>query len=279
MSGYEKEHISLLLDSRYRNRGTIEKPFWYIDNAITFSKDPRKSYRMRLQDTQIPKSFYEINQYNNVFRVIEDDGGAGDLIIVTIPPGNYTISELLAELESELDANTANSNDYTIDYDVITNKITIYFTGTSTQITIDTIANGSTLNNPLGLGIADTAFITGSDNQIVILAGAGNAATGSFAVDLNTISYITIDSSVASNNYYNNQNVQNIGGNIPMNVDRNEVKLWENHQGHKSKISSLNPLTMIELILKDEDSNPIDLNGVNWSTNLVIYELTETWKE
>lgn len=275
MSGYEKEHIAILLNSRDRQKGTIEEPTWYLDSAIHFSNDPRKSYRMRFEDIQMPKSYYELNSNYNTFVVIEQGGGT---LTITLDQGNYTINELIAELESELDANTTNSNDYTITYDPIQNTISIFFTGTSTQITIDTIANGSTMNQVLGLGSPDTQYITGNDNQIVIPAGAGNVFEGS-AIDLNTISYVLIESSITSNNYYDHETQRNIGVQVPMNNDRNSVRLYENHEGHKTKMANLHSLRTISLRLLDEEDRVIDLNGVNWSCKICIYELTETWKK
>ena len=278
MSGYEKEHVSIHLDTKFRQRGSIEEATWYLDSAVKFSNDPRKSYRVRLENTLMPKSQYEINSSNNTFILLEDDGGSGDEITITIDEGNYTINELIALLESELDTATLNTNDYVIEYDDTTNKITFYFTGTSSQITIYSIANGSTLNEVLGIGKADTDFITGQDNSPVVLAGAGNALVASYAVDLSTIDYVIIETNITSDNHYDHQVQKNIGVEIPMNVDRNTIKSFENHMGFKSKITNLHSLQKIELRLLDKNGNVVDNNGVDYSTNVVIYELVETWK-
>jgi len=280
MSGYEKEHISILLNTRDRTKGTIEDATWFLDSQITFSKNPQKSYRMRLENTLMPKAQYDIDSNFNVFRVIEDDGAADDLITITIDPGNYTVQELIAEVESELDTNTANGNDYTLSYDDITNKITIFYTtGTSAEITIDTIANGSTLNQILGFGKPNTEYITGQDNQVVVLSGAGNAVVATNEVDLATKAYIVVETDISSNNFYDHQTQKNIGAIVPMNVDRNVIKLFENHLGHKSKMANLHSLRKIQLTLKDQYGNAISNNGIDYSTNLTIFELTETWKK
>jgi len=274
-----KTHVIVNLDSTERTSGTYEQARWYLEHQITFSQKPQKSYWLRLQNTLLPKSFYSINSNYNVFRVIEADGGAGDLITITLTEGNYTISELIAELEAQLDANTANSNDYTITYDSITNKITISFTGASASITIDTIANGSTLNQVLGLGIADTESVVGNDNTTVITAGAGNATEAPFVVNLNTAPILIVYSSIASNNYYDHEDKQHIAVRVPITTDRNSIQYYENDSGPLVLISNKGPISHIDMEIRDPLGNIVDFNGAPWTTELCIYELTEPEKK
>ena len=269
--GLLKEHVSIIFDSRQRNSGTNEKPIFQLKSPITFANRSKhgKKYYLIIHNVLIPKSFYEINSTNNVFKITEEGGGT---ITITIDPGNYTISELLTELESELDSNTTNTNNYTLTYDDNTSKVIISFTGTSTDITINSIANGSTLNEPLGFGISDTQYITNQDSAINILAGVLTSA--SYVVDLNPTTTIEIESNISSNNYYFNDGIKSISAIIPMNVDRFAYKFFENHGGHKTLITNSTPLNRLEFILKDVKGNDIDLNGSHWSFSLVIYELT-----
>lgn len=272
-----KEHVSILLDSRKRQRGSIEEPIFSLTHQITFSQKISKSYHMRLENTLLPKSFYSVDANFNVFRIAEQGGGT---IVVTIDVGSYTILELLTELENELDTNTTNSNNYVLTYDDITNKVAFQFTGTSTNATIQTIASGSTINQIIGVGKEDTDFITGNDNTFVITAGQ-TAAQGELpnCVDLDTKSYIVVKTDISSNNYYDNNQKQNVAVRVPINVDRNIKQHFSNDGGHKTLLNSKAPLSSISFSLEDEYGNVIDLCGIDWSTELIIYELTEISKQ
>ena len=82
MSHYEN-HVSIEINSRRRTRGSIEEFTTHLGHQITFSQKQSKSYFMRLENIQIPKSYYDIDSNFNVFRVIETGGTYN----VTISPG------------------------------------------------------------------------------------------------------------------------------------------------------------------------------------------------
>jgi hypothetical protein len=273
-----KSHAIIEVNSKSRDTGTIEDMLIRLSHQIKFSQSPSKSYWMRMENTLIPKTFYDINSSNNVFIVLEEDGAAGyDTLSVTIEPGNYTITELLTQLEADLDANTNNGNSYTLLYDDILNKVSFEYVdnggGTpSADVIIDTIANGSTLNDPLGWGRTDLVDAT----TTFLTTISQNAPYG---VDLDTVSYIMVDTDITSNNYYDKNQQKHIGALIPFNVDRNDKQYHENDGGHLTLMNSKGPISSIRLRLHKEDTRDlVDLNGINWSTTIAIYELTDRAK-
>ena len=279
MSGYFKPHVSIEVNSRRRTRGSIERSVFSLSHQIKFSQSPAKSYWVRMENVQMPFSFYQVADPFNVFRATETDaGGINPLTIVcTITAGNYTITELLTELESCLDTNTNYANSYTLSYDDVTNKVTFrYDGGTSLNVTIETIASGSTLNQLIGLGKADTDFITGGDSTLVLLDGVDSVAPN--CVDLHRCSYIDIETSVTSANHYTEDTQKHIGVRVPILVDRNEVQFFSNHDGHMSQINSKAAMANIEFTLIDEYGNLKDLCEADWSGDLCFYELTEPAK-
>lgn len=276
-------YISIEINSKDRDTGDIEKFKYLLSHQIKFNQSNKKSYFFRIEDVMIPKTFYDIDSTNNVFQVLEDDGAAGtDTITVTIPEGNYTITELITLLESELDTNTMNSNAYTITYDDINNLVNFEYVGaTSVDVTIDTIANGSTLNDPLGFSKVTTGnqSISGdltTDTAIVFVTATPQDAP--YVVDLDTKSYIILETDITSSNFYDKDIQKHVGVIVPFNVDRNEKQYYSNHQGHHTKMNSKGPLSTISFKLIDENDNQVDLNGVNWSANVNIYQLTELHK-
>ena len=276
--------ITLEINSKDRTAGNIEDFAYSLNNQIKFNQGRPKSYFMRFENIMIPKTFYDVDETNNTFIVLEDDGiGGFDTITITIPPGNYTITELLTELEGELDTNTLNSNSYTLFYDDITNKVSIEYVGaTSVSVIIETISNGSTLNDLLGLG-KDTNNIqtinnnTLTDQQITLSSGV--IYTASYVVDLDTKSYVILEVDITSDSYYDNDNQKHIGVHVPINVGRNEKQYFDNHEGSLLRLNSKSPLSSMRIRLLDEYGNQINLNGVNWSCELNIYQLTEIWKK
>ena len=274
MTGYYKEHVSIEIASKRRTLGTIEDFTTRLSHQIKFSQKPSKSYWMRLENTLLPKTYYDVNSNNNVFRVIETGGTYN----VTVSAGNYTITELLTELESGLDTGSiasGDSNTWTLTYDDITNKVGITFTAGGTA-TIDTIANGSTLSTLLGFGKADTDTITGGDSTLVLASTVESIAPN--CVDLLSVDMVIIETSITSANYYNELGQVHIGVRVAMLVDRNEVQFFANDSGHLSKMNSKATLSQISFKLIDQDGNDIDLCQVDWSTEVVIYELTEKHK-
>ena len=275
--------ISIQVNSKDRDNGNIEDFYILLSHQIKFNQSGKKSYFLRLENVMIPKTFYDIDSTNNVFQVLEEDGVGGyDTITITIPEGNYTITELLTQLESDLDTDTMNANAYTLAYDDINNLISFEYTGaTSADVIVDTIANGSTLNALLGFGKDTTTLqtINGvalTDTTQTFLTTVSQDAP--YVVDLDTKSYIEIITDITSNNFYDKDIQKHIGVVVPINVDRNEKQYYANHEGHMTKLNSKSPLSKISLKLIDEYDNTIDLNGVDWSLEVNIYQFTELHK-
>lgn len=277
-----KTHVCLEVNSRRRTRGTIEDMQLELSHQITFSQKPSKSYWLRFENVQMPLSFYQVDADFNTFQWIETGGSAATLTII-IPVGNYTITELLVELEGLADAKSfglGNIDTFTFTYDDKTNKISLRYDsgpgGDSTAITIDTIANGSTINSMLGLGKADTNTITGGDVTLVLADGVASVAPN--CVDLHRCAYVDIETSLTSNTHYDEDQQKHIGVRVPMLVDRNEVQYFGNHTGALSKLNNKGPIGNLGFRLLNEEGNLKNLCQVDWSGDMCIYELTEVHK-
>lgn len=283
-NSFLEPYITIEVNSSQRTQGSIEDFIYNVVHQIKYNQSGKKSYFMRIENVMIPKTFYDIDSTNNTFQVLEEDGlGGYDTITITIPEGNYTITELLTQLEGDLDTNTLNTNAYTLSYDDITNLISIEYSGaTSTDVIIDTIANGSTLNDLLGFGkdTTERQSINGTvltDTQLTLTSG--NPQSPSYVVDLDTKSYVLIELDLTSDNYYDKENQKHIGAMVPFSVDRNEKQYFSNHNGNFLKLNSKAPFSVFKIRLLDEFGNLVDLNGVNWSMELNIYQMTEIWKQ
>ncbi len=271
-----KPHVAYEINSKDRDSGSIED-FNKTIHHLTFSQNPDKQYYIRCEDVLLPHSFYNINASNNKLLIAEENGVGGfdSALDIGVSHGNYTISELVTEIESQLDAETGRSNAYTLTYNDITNKILFTFTGaTSVSVRVDSVANGSTLNEIVGF----TAF-EDTTTQTTILVS--NVVENIFPVDLDIESYINIRTDLNLDNYYQGNDKINVLCRVPINVDRFEKQYFENTNGILHKISSKAPINSIRLYLEDESgknantSPAFSMNDTNFSLKVVIYEWTK----
>lgn len=258
-----KPHAIIHLNSKDRTSGTINNPRFLLTEPIRVKQDLNKQYYIKMEDIMIARSFYEINDYNNTF-IVSEEGGSDNS--VTVDNGNYSINDLITVLQAALNAGTTNSNTYFLSYDTTTARLSIYFTGTSTDITINTIASGSTLNSNIGFGKSYDDISTN------ILVGSGNVAAGTYNVDLEPTQRLRVECNFGSNNCYSTQGKRSIAASIPMDVNRFEYKLFENESSTPIRINIAANTTELVFNVLDTDHRQIDLNGNDWSFTLIVLE-------
>ena len=252
-----KSHVVIEVDSNNFSSGKIGSFEILLKNAIKLSQ--HRQYFMRLENIRIPTSYYNITTRNNTFIVEEDNGATQVNVTATITPGNYLITELLTELETQLDANTVQTNDYTIVRSDITGKITLSFTGGSTAITV--LSTGK-LNKVVGFSES-------------VNSSSGTSITSPNHVNLSAVRFLKIGTNITSNNSYSKDFQQSIGVKVPITVGRSTVEFYDNHNGHMSKMENTHSLNSIRFRVTDQDNKQIDFNGVDWSCDLIVYEFRE----
>ena len=258
---FEKVHAIVLIESNGRNENTSVSPTDFIFQLTQpinfFKRSAIKQYFVRLECIRIPVSFYNINANYDTFGWT---GSATGVVTFNVTNGNYTIDELIAEVQVQM--NLLDTNTYTITYDEITQKV---------NIASDGVENVSTLVGDgwqtLGFDLSET--ITGASNT----DGVGVAYT-------NTQRYMNILlNNVNSNNAYSNDestkqtNVQKVGVNVPVTQTRNEFESFNNHDGFKIKMTNMSSINEFRIKLQDPLGNTVDLNGVPWGFSIVFYEI------
>ena len=271
-----KTHLTSKIDSRLRNNGEINNFEIFLTKNFTFKDVESRRYYMRFEDVDIPLSYYNVNSNFNVLRVIETDGVTSPVVVVTLDVGNYTAAEIEQAVQLALNNGTNFTNVYTVTYDPTNNKFDFKVVfGTGTASTIDTIANGSTLNEIMGVGTADTAFITTNDNTLSFVNNTN--VTAPFSVKLDPIQYIhIIIRNLTSNNSYIGGKPVKIGAFIPTSSsDRNGRLYYENNKRTNVQLNSKHTLNHLEVELRDNYDNLLDLNGHDYNFNLIIEELVD----
>lgn len=276
MNGTQK----YIFDSSLRYTGTNASPQFTIPN-VGISAD-----YVYINKITIPHTFYNITSSNNVLdwtdNILTD-------VTITIPPGNYTIDELLTALGALMSLGTTDGDVYTASRSSFTNKVTI------SNFTVSTFAirYTSASHNLLKLlGFYEVELnegqFYGDSNRVAALpAATSHTANDTYYMSVRNI-YIKSDISKQVANfssgtfgsafstslgtYYTLQSKQDViamipvktlyGGLLEYEVQNEPVKLYLKNA---AKISSIS----FELFY-DEDFIPLDLNGRSWTIELVF---------
>ena len=255
----DKTHVIIEIDSREKDRGTIDNFSLILDTPIDLNRN--RQYYVRVENIRVPTSFYNLNAFNNILKLTEDPAGTPDLLTITVPIGNYNESELRTILVSLLNAASivsGNNNTFTINFDDITGKMT--FTTDVTEFTVESKTSGSTINRNIG-------FATDVSNTSVSMS-----LISTDHVALNSRRYLKLDTGLGSNNHYTKTTIENVTLQIPITEGRSTIQFYSNHDGYKAKLESFHQIKQLRMRITDADKNPVDFNGVDWSCEIVIYE-------
>jgi len=144
-----KSHAVLEINSRERNSGEVEKFRMELKQSIKLRSGVR--YLARAENIRMPIAFFQIDSNFNTFSW-DEIGATTHNLSINIVQGSYTIQELVAELEIQMEATSASSGDtnlYTITYSAFDNTVNIAFDSTS-DLGTSIIIQAGTLNQSLG---------------------------------------------------------------------------------------------------------------------------------
>ena len=127
----------------------------YLSSTISYTF-PVNVKSFKVLSFNIPFAWYPINSRNNAIVFSESAGGGN--VTATLTAGHYTVSQLLTELETRLNAASANTLTYTASVNTNTNLITITVSSGNTTFvwTSSPLTNAADL---LGFTYADTVMV------------------------------------------------------------------------------------------------------------------------
>ena len=265
MPNYRVHSVIIVEDEgRNENTSTSRTDFIYqLSQPVKFYKRGKNyEYYARIENIRIPISFYNINSNFDTFGWT---GSVTGVVSFDITNGNYTIDELIAEVQVQM--NLLDTNTYTITYDEITQKV---------NIASDGVENVSTLvgDGWRTLGFDLTETITGASN----VDGVNVAYT-------NTARHLRLFvNNITSNNVYANTtegadkqtNLQRVSVVIPITETRNEFQFYDNHDGYMIKLPNMSSINELDVKLTDANGNTLDLNNVPWGFEVVVYKLKKS---
>lgn len=199
-----------------------------------------------LQSAQIPGTFYNVDDVNNVFNY---SVGVINYQIL-IPPANYNVNSLNSYLNSIM-----NPQGFTITFNIATNKYDF------TNIDNFTFKGSSTCFEILG-------FIEGKT-----ISSVANFLQSTLCVNFFTIQAVLIEiSNLITNNKTSNvaENNPSILVSIPITTSQNSVLSYYNVFNLHERINSIKNFASLQVRLLDQDLDLLDLNGANWTATLQL---------
>ncbi len=245
-----KEKIRAVINSKNR-RLPLSEPSHNF--TFTFNDNTTRITEIMIERIEIPYSFYAVNSSNNVLTF---NNGA---VVATLTPGNYTSSSIQAELKSKIDAAFGDTNT-TISFSSSTYKLTITRTIAFVVDSLSSVST-STASNILGFRTSTTS---------------ATSATASGAINISGPNYIIIRSTfltrpIQHRMLYSDSTYQTNFWPVPLSGSPGDVIFEAPNMPIKLNYKfSISSSDVIDIQLYDDENNFLDLNGLDWSMQLIF---------
>jgi hypothetical protein len=274
------------LDSKYRSSGINGQPTWALENGLMLS-DPANYFACQILSVELPFSFYTLDAPNNTVNyalVTSGDSTINTTGTLTITPGAYNITQLLAELSSKITAMLTANGMPTVElptlaftYSALTGKATLGFGTLPATNTLSLTLNWATSD------ILAEYFGFYFDTNTVLSYSSPGAVTSTNFVSPNNVNVSPITSLALRSNTLN-QTTTNIEClveqrmsqsdillKIPVTVPANSWIFYEN-TGNFSVDLRNQSIDQLQFYLTHLTYDPIHLDGVHWKITLKIEE-------
>jgi hypothetical protein len=249
----------LNVDSKDRNRGDINNFFYQYTSRNVNYNEP---YLVSLKKLEFPSGcIYQINSTNNVFKY----NIAGVNYTFTATPGNYTINELISQIQTHINTTVSTNSlatSITLSYDVKLNKVGFIKTNNTLTAYIwggDLIDGLNGMTEILGLGnlgqiVLNNTTITYMPNQ----------------VDMSPLDYVFLRCSQVQSNSFINDRTQSsdILYRIQLSTQRNSKTYLDDSDLKNNQLLLPKLNSNFNFYLTDRNGNLIDTNGINYSFQL-----------
>jgi hypothetical protein len=237
------ESIQIFLNSRYANETVGDNTancIYYL--PVIEIPDGHHIY-LSLQNANIPYSFYSITSIDNTFSF---GLVAGPVNTVTIEPGNYNVTQLIAVMKTAMGAS------FSITFNSITSKLLI------THTTTNFIIYGASFNHIIGF-----SKTTNTTSAALLLNGRDCVNLNQTRALNIEINYPTYNVNVAS------PLNQNILAMIPVYVAPFSIITYTNPNNFRTNLF-VNKLDQIQIRILDNQGNLVNLNGINYQMTMQL---------
>ncbi len=219
---------------------------WELENIV--SPPPDTIMMIGLTSAEIPYTFYNVPSTQNFIKIANQS----NQLTINVPPGNYNVFSLRDVINAQLAANSILGA--TCVFDEVTNKYTFK------NLTIGGTINimDTTMSTLFGLGPNQT----GVAMQSITAENVCNlAGTSSVYVSLNNLSFTNLDS---------RGDLNGVVAKLPVTVAPGEYIFYQQTENqyyilHDAEIQNFN------VALTDDNNEPINLNGAQFSVTLTLH--------
>lgn len=246
--------ISYNITSKNRTSGLTNN--FYISIDIPSDIVNKINY-VSISDISIPKSFYQIENGYNTFSLYENN----ILITITLPSGNYSKSQLISYLNTQMTTQSLNSVTY-----IITDEQTLFDTG---KIVIS--CDKPLILKKLLFSQNDIYQYMGFDYNIIY--NFTTTITSPNIINLNSEDVILLHSNICSS--YNND--QNTGSNVITSIYTSGQKNYSYIIKNYDMIYNMKPFiknNQYNFYLTNENNQSIFLNGIDFNFVLNLFTYT-----
>lgn len=238
------KHTQVFINSKNRTSGSSSSDF-----KVHLNRRIQNIHSVSVRSIEIPFSWYCINTSNN--RISWSSSGTD--YSATLSPGNYTADELAIELQNKMNAQLAG---FIVTYEDKTLKYT--FSHNSTSFVINYAE--STCNLLIGLIIVapDSAGLSWTSQNVIQITGSN---------------LLFLESNVLSSGRalsHSDEEERPIFLKVPVNQNAGSIVTRESKDDDVLIFNSQFGISEIDFRLVDDEYNLVDLNGLDWSLELLV---------
>lgn len=259
----------LILNSAQRTSGTSHKCSYTLTNPGI------RADAYEVLKIEIPHSFYNITDANNTIAWVDELSAS---LTTTLTNGNYSTTELLTHIAAEMNSDATGVAVYTVTTNNNTKKIFIA-NDTVANFSINWATNDVTKQLAWDLGFYPTQTDEDRGRQDPVNLTGAATYTSSNQYWIGTPKNINIKSNLAQMarrpaafTVMKGGGVFNILDQMLVTTVAGEITVYEPSKTVKVPISN-NMIFEITFELLDNDFEPLDLNGRDWSISLLMHNL------
>lgn len=268
----DKRNTFLYLKS---NSGVFdtESRFYRFDLVNPIVSRPDELIQVQATEIEVPVSYYNIDTFNNYFRIDFGAGLARGLFEHTVPVGNYTASQIVTELDtiSNIIINSGGALttfSLTTLFDTKTSKFSFVITkvsGSDVDIIDVQYFNDTTYTNYI-------SQVVGVPAQTINVSDATHIKIADNVCDLNRTNNIYLETDMLLESRDTLGQKSGILSKIQMSGDLFSIVHWQNNANEYITLDKRDRyLDHINLRLVTENkSQNIDFNGAEWTLTLLF---------
>lgn len=237
------KEVSIFLNSKNRTSGSTS------NFKTRLIKGLKNVHRIQLRSVEVPISYYTVNSTNNTLKFSNQ---VPTEFTVTFSPGNYSAIELATEIQTKMrvfsSAMTVVFNDNTLRYTFTNN-------GNNLRL-FDTV---TTCQDLIGLENDTGSVTTFTSTKIIDISGPNHLYILSNELTSGR------DMALVDNDY------REIAFRVPIKESFGSINNYEPSSLQYLNYNTDHLLQQIDLQLVDDDFIPVELNGLDWSIELLVF--------